>query len=173
MTASRLRGDRGTTLVDLVVGLALTALMAGLIAALMSATADRAPTDTIATDLGLVADQFSRDVRSASAVSIDVARRGTTLTAHHDGEDVVWELGRRDLTRTAGTGPDRVLVAGIDTARSSIALRDADGMGVDPDDADAVRWCTRLVELTVIVDDDTGFVRATALRTTPTPEACP
>ena len=169
----RCRSDRGASLVDLVVGLALTALMAGSIAGLMTATARHAPAEATEADLALIADQFARDVREAASVSIERRGRNEALTLHRADDDVVvWAIDRVGLTRTPASGPTRTMVTDVDRAASAFSFTAADGSTVDPADGDAVRWCTRLVVLT-IDSLDGGFERGAALRITPTPERCP
>lgn len=168
----RCSSDRGASLVDLVIGLALTALMAGVIAGLMTATASRAPAQVTETDFGLIADQFARDVREADSVVYERRGRNESVTLSHDLEEVVWSIERLGLTRTPGSGTTRTMVVDVDRSASTFTLIAADGSTVDPDDPDAVRWCTRLVGMEIVATDG-GLDRQAALRVSPTAERCP
>lgn len=168
----RCTSDRGASLVDLVIGLALTTLMAGAIAGLMTATASRDPGTTTETDFALVADRFARDVRESSTVAIERRERAESVTLGREDDDVVWTLDRDGLSRREGSGSPRAMVTDVDLPASGFALADGDGSPIDAGDAEAVRWCTRLVRLTITSPDGT-IDRQAALRMVPAPERCP
>lgn len=174
MTArERIRTDRGTTLVEVVVALFLVAMAAGLLAQLMASTARSAPSDRVEPDLTLAADTFARDAREAVSVEAET-RRGAlvAITFVSDTAMVRWVLVGDELTRDDGTSPRARTMAGELDDASRFGLRDAQGDAVDPDDGDAVRWCTRLVDV-ALVTDDSATARSTALRVEPDAAACP
>ncbi|MEZ5246328.1 MAG: hypothetical protein R2707_14595 [Acidimicrobiales bacterium] len=165
-------GDRGTTLVEAVVGVLLAAMAAGLLAQLMTSAARATPDDTIEPDVALAADLFSRDVREAGHVEVMTSRgRVTAVTLVSDSAKVAWYVKGETLLRVADPRPTpRTMAVGLDDS-SGFILKGANGSKVDPDDANAVRWCTRLVELTLVGDDWTA-VRASALRVENDAGAC-
>lgn len=154
--------DRGTTLVEVVVGLFLVAMAAALLAALMTSTARSAPDDTIGPDPTLAVDTFSRDVRGADHVTAE-SRRGRLIavTLVSDTGSVRWSFQRDELIR-ADDAAARAMAVGVDNS-STFALRDSAGAVIAANDADAVRWCTRLAEIS-LVGDDWDVTRSIALR---------
>lgn len=172
-SAHRAVADRGTTLVEVVIGLLLAAMAAGLLAQLMTTAAREAPGDRIEPDVGLALDAFARDAREATHVTVTVSgRRVTTLTFVADTATVDWTLVGTELRRGAGPRPTpRTMAVGLDDT-STFVLHGPGGTTIAADDATAVRWCTRLVELTLVGDDWTAN-RQSALRHEGAIGACP
>lgn len=163
--------DRGTTLVEVVVGLFLVAMAAGVLAQLMMSTARSAPDDTVAADVALALDAFSRDVREADYVDVVTTRgRITSVTANSGADSIDWNLEGESLVRDDGSTA-RAMAAGLDSA-STFTLRGPDGDPVAANDDDAVRWCTRLVELSLVGEDWTAS-RGVALRVETAGGVCP
>lgn len=164
--------DRGTTLVEVVVGLFLVALAAGALAQLMTSTARSAPDDHVDPDVALAMDAFTRDVREAGHVEAEVSRgRIVAVILVSDRVDVRWHLDGDDLRRSDGTGSPRTMAVDLDRT-SRFTLLDPDGSSIDASDGDAVRWCTRLVEL-ALERTDWAAARRAALRVDTDPGACP
>lgn len=164
--ASTHRGsdDRGTTLVEVVIGLLLAAMAAGLLAQLMTTAAREAPGDRIGPDVGLALDVFARDAREATHVTVTLTdRRVTTLSFVSDTASVHWYLADDELRRGAGPRPTpRTMAVGLGD-ESAFVLRGPGGATIAAGDAIAVRWCTRLVELSLVGDEWTA-TRQSALR---------
>jgi Tfp pilus assembly protein PilW len=165
--------ERGTTIVEVVIGLLLVATAAGLLAQLMTSTARATPEDTIEPDASLALELFSRDVREAAHVEVSTTRgRATTVTLVSDTATVRWSLAGDELLRGADPRPTpRIMAVGLDDS-SGFSLEGADGSSIAADDAIAVRWCTRLVELSLVGDDWTA-VRGSVLRVESDTGACP
>lgn len=64
------------------------------------------------------------------------------------------------------------MVVDVDRSASAFTLIAGDGSTVDPDDPDAVRWCSRIVGMEIVAIDG-GLDRQAALRVSPTAERCP
>ena len=165
--------DRGTTLVEVVIGLLLVAMAAGLLAQLMTTTARSTPDDRVEPDVGLALDAFSRDVREAEFVTVTTTgRRTTALALVSDTETVHWTLDSGELRRNTDPRPTpRTMAVGLDES-SAFVLWGANDAIIVAADADAVRWCTRLVELSLVGDDWTA-TRQSALRLEHNAGACP
>ena len=177
MTGPRRHGDRGTTLVDVMIGLALTTMAGWLIANLLTTTAERTAPSVDGYDLGLAADAFTRDVREADRVEVDGRDPITTIDLPLADGVVRWEISGPNLTRrTPGEAAPRVMATDLGPG-SSFGLRDATGAPLDPGRADDVRWCTRLVVMDLSLapgpdETDRNVRRSVALRVSPKSGAC-
>lgn len=159
-------GDRGFALVDLVIGLALTALGAGMVAVLVaSATESAAPTDQGFFDAALTVDAFTRDLDEASSLAV-VGRRGPdarTVDLVGATATVRWDFAGDRLTREdPATGVVRVMLDGLDRT-GRFTLLGSGGTPVDVGDPDAVR-CTLLVEIHLAADDGSWTLDQAAAR---------
>lgn len=168
-----MKGDRGTTIVDAVIGLFLIAMAAAVLAQLMTSTARSVPSDTLEPDAALAVDVFSRDVRESTGIETESAGgRATAVLLHVDTATTRWELDNGSLLRSDDSGRSpRVMATGIDPT-SEFLLRDSTGEAIAPADAEEIRWCTRLVEL-ALVGDGWDMTRATVLRVDMASERCP
>lgn len=105
----RLAADPGTTLVELGVGMAITALLATLMVTWLAAgvgseTSHRSYDDALA-DLRHVTDQLSREIRTASALT-DLGDQSVSLWLDGDrdgvvdtGEIVTWQIDGSEVVR--------------------------------------------------------------------------
>ncbi len=172
----RCRGDRGVSLVDLVIGLALTTIAATTVVVLLSGATGRVEGSMDdGPDVALVADQFGSDVRDGQRV--EVARRSGAGVWAVDlvasGRVVRWEVRRGVLTRWDLSDPSpRVLMDGV-ASTPPFELLDSGSDRVDPRRSEDVRLCTRLVRL--VVGDEEGnwsIDRTVALRAAPEVGTC-
>jgi hypothetical protein len=171
-------GDRGTTLVDVVIGLALTTIAGWLVANLLTSTAERTAPPADEYDIGLAADVFIRDVRDSDRVEIAIGRGPITAIDLRRADGIVrWEIAGPVLTRRTPTEAIPRTMASDLTVGSSFSLRDGEGSAIDPSRADDVQSCTRLVVMdlsreTSSDEESRDVQRSAALRVPPRSEAC-
>ena len=166
-------GDRGFTILDVVVGLMLTALGAALVAHLVTNATRAVDAEDEGAAVALTADRFARDVRATIGVDVDVRRgRVVALDLHTEAETVRWDLRGNRVTRTAGAGGTaQVLLDDLDPT-SSFSVLDRSGAPVDPTDRVAVA-CGRMVRADLIGTPGWSIGRDVALRVAPGEGACP
>lgn len=150
------RGDRGTTLVEVVVAVFLAALAATLLARLATNSARSVSDPSTDNDVTLALDVFMTDVRAAELVSPGSVGAGGRLVSveFRSATDLrQWSIADGALTRSVDGTTVRTMASDVDVA-SGFELLDGTGRVISPSDVDAVRWCTRLVVLYLEGDDD-------------------
>lgn len=163
-------GDRGATLVELVVAMLLTALAAGSIVGLVAGSAETVERVSGDDDLvAIAADWFVRDVREASALDVIETDGSVVRTLDITTPDGVVRWGSTDgaLQRWGpGAADPQVIVTDLHLDEAlTIVLETSRGAVVDPDDVMAVAACARLVAVTVVdVDGTVVHERAVGLR---------
>ncbi len=150
----RLRGDRGTTLVEVMTALVLTSVAASALVGFASGGARLVGQITEDDPLALVAiEALSRDLRAADTVEV-VAVNGavaTSLDIVNASETVRWMGSSGSITRQVlPSGVVRTMVADLDSEIPlAVRLFTSTGASVDHTDSDAVRDCTRREQVTI------------------------
>lgn len=150
--------DRGSSLVELVVAMLLTALAAGSIVGLVAGSANTV--ERVSDDDPLVAvaaDWLVRDLREATALDV-VAHDGAaavTLDVTTPAGVVRWGSAGGTVERQApaALGAQPVVGGLHPVAALKVALETTAGFAIDPADAVVVAECARLLVVTLIAAD--------------------
>lgn len=165
---ARLCGERGLTLVELIVGSGLTSLVVlvagGLIVASQGSVADQIDRSRSNDEVRLAVEQMDREVRSGNLLyepSATQVRIYTQSNAPSQGGSrcVQWKIESRELLRrewppTFGSTPDPDTVSDWRVVAESVVNED---LGVDAFSL----LNSRTLEVTILVNEDLGDENAT------------